>query len=84
MAAATAPAAAAVTVAAAAAATGGYEDEHSELLAACEEELRDVTLRERRVERELKEAMDSLLRLEGVGVEAVTVRRVIVCVFEWL
>lgn len=52
----------------------GYEDEHAELLAACQEELRGVRLQERRVEEELQEAMDSLLRLEGTGAEAVTVR----------
>ena len=75
MPAATAPAAAAAgTMAAAGTVGGGYEDEHSELLAACEAELRDVVLRERRVEGELTEAMDSLLRLEGTGAEAVTVR----------
>ena len=67
----TAPAAAAAAAAAVAAA---YEDEDAELLAACEEELRVVRLQERRVEGELKEAMDSLLRLEGTGAEAVTVR----------
>lgn len=58
----------------AAAPPAGYEDEHAELLAACEEELRGVQLQEKRVEAELKEAMDSLLRLEGTGAEAVTVR----------
>lgn len=82
MAAATAPAAAAASAAAGAVVVvgGGYEDEHSELVAACEAELRDVASRERRVEGELVEAMGSLLRLEGTGAEAVTVRNMVIFV----